>query len=370
MNFFNRMGWAQRLVLIVSITAGLTATAIPTLYERGGQLSISADVRLGNSANTAIGRLLPFNAGGTQSIGAAAQVWGDLFATGWRDSSNNIRMTITNASTNGYRGAVANSSTNTAHSFTNTITLSGTTRIAEFHNDAAGASPEVFINNDGSIVGGTDATVNLGSTASRVNKIYPVSINDTADILRYSVTASAANVYQGNSPNSGANAAHVFKNNTSLSGVTRIVEFHNDTTAAAAESFVISTGAFQSADPTAGAQVEGTANDGANRVGTTIGVIPSNAANWTTDSTRLVRVLNNATVKWFIDEDGSHQGSFTTLKTCAAGFEGMLALDVLSGVATGKRTKLCLCSSDGASAYVWQNVATATLGTATTCGTE
>lgn len=59
------------------------------------------------------------------------------------------------------------------------------------------------------------------------------------------------------------------------------------------------------------------------------------------------------------------------LATCAAGIEGAISRDVLSGVATGKRTKLCLCTSDGAGAYVWQNLATGTLGaSATTCGTE
>lgn len=58
------------------------------------------------------------------------------------------------------------------------------------------------------------------------------------------------------------------------------------------------------------------------------------------------------------------------LATCSESLEGTLSRDVLSGVATGKRTKLCLCTSSGASVYAWQNVATGTLGTTTTCGTE
>lgn len=65
-----------------------------------------------------------------------------------------------------------------------------------------------------------------------------------------------------------------------------------------------------------------------------------------------------------------HQKGNPSLLTCAAGLEGMLSRDVLSGVATGKRTKLCLCTSAGASDYVWQNVVTGTLGTTTTCGSE
>lgn len=59
-----------------------------------------------------------------------------------------------------------------------------------------------------------------------------------------------------------------------------------------------------------------------------------------------------------------------SLATCAAALEGTLAVDTLSGVATTKVTKLCLCVSSGASVYTWRNVLTNTNGTATTCGTE
>jgi hypothetical protein len=58
------------------------------------------------------------------------------------------------------------------------------------------------------------------------------------------------------------------------------------------------------------------------------------------------------------------------LSTCAAGIEGHLERDVLAGASTGKRTKLCLCTSDGAGAYAWQNVASGTLGSSTACGAE
>lgn len=63
-------------------------------------------------------------------------------------------------------------------------------------------------------------------------------------------------------------------------------------------------------------------------------------------------------------------GLNSSLDTCTAGIEGEVSRDVLSGVATGKRTKICVCTSDGSSVYKWQNLATGTLGTTTTCGTE
>lgn len=59
--------------------------------------------------------------------------------------------------------------------------------------------------------------------------------------------------------------------------------------------------------------------------------------------------------------------------TCNAGNHGLIIRDTLTGDASdGKRTKLCLCTSDGAAspAYAWQNLATGTVGTTTTCGTE
>lgn len=55
------------------------------------------------------------------------------------------------------------------------------------------------------------------------------------------------------------------------------------------------------------------------------------------------------------------------LDTCTATYEGALQNDSTAGIATGHRTRMCMCTSDGASAYKWQNVVTATLGTTTTC---
>lgn len=58
------------------------------------------------------------------------------------------------------------------------------------------------------------------------------------------------------------------------------------------------------------------------------------------------------------------------LVTCTAALEWTEANDALSGVATGKRSKKCLCTSNGSSTYAWQNTTTGTIGTSTTCGTE
>lgn len=61
---------------------------------------------------------------------------------------------------------------------------------------------------------------------------------------------------------------------------------------------------------------------------------------------------------------------FGPLDTCSVTIEGTQELDSLSGAATGKQTKLCLCVSNGSSSYAWRNLVTGTLGTTTTCGTE
>jgi hypothetical protein len=61
-------------------------------------------------------------------------------------------------------------------------------------------------------------------------------------------------------------------------------------------------------------------------------------------------------------------GAKTTLDTCSSTIEG--ATQRQGGAASsGVRTKLCLCTSDGAAtpAYAWQNIATAAVGNATTC---
>lgn len=78
------------------------------------------------------------------------------------------------------------------------------------------------------------------------------------------------------------------------------------------------------------------------------------------------------TTKATLDDDGYFKLEAATLPTCASGTEGAIARDTAAGGTSGKRTKLCLCTSDGAGtpAYAWQNLATSTLGNTTTCGSE
>lgn len=59
----------------------------------------------------------------------------------------------------------------------------------------------------------------------------------------------------------------------------------------------------------------------------------------------------------------------TSIGTCNAGAEGVTRRDSAGGGTTGHRTKLCLCTSDGAGtpAYAWTNLASGTVGTTTAC---
>lgn len=58
-----------------------------------------------------------------------------------------------------------------------------------------------------------------------------------------------------------------------------------------------------------------------------------------------------------------------TLGTCNATNEFGTKADNLSGGSTGARSRVCLCTSDGAGtpAYAWVNIVSGTVGTATTC---
>lgn len=70
-----------------------------------------------------------------------------------------------------------------------------------------------------------------------------------------------------------------------------------------------------------------------------------------------------------IDLGNPIKTSADTLATCASGTEGEISRDTSSGGTTGHRTRLCLCTSDGAGTpgYKWQNMGSASLGTTTTC---
>ena len=99
-----------------------------------------------------------------------------------------------------------------------------------------------------------------------------------------------------------------------------------------------------------------------------------------------IRSVQNGGVIYMSD-NGVNHGAFTrasttldntngliltakTLPTCAVGLQWAMLPDAASGTATGKRSKMCLCTSNGSSVYAWQNIATGTIGTTTTCGTE
>ncbi len=81
----------------------------------------------------------------------------------------------------------------------------------------------------------------------------------------------------------------------------------------------------------------------------------------------LVRFQNVGTAKLDVDYDGSLLQSRITLRTCAAGIEGMISMDVAGGASTGSATKVCLCRSNGSATYTWINLVTGTNGTTTTC---
>jgi hypothetical protein len=257
----------------------------------------------------------------------------------------------------------------------------------------------------GTVTGGgfspsSDSAIDLGTTALRFRRLYLVSLRDSADqdrITGINATAQSTN-YFGTVADSGSNAAHKFGNTASLTSTRRIMEWHNDSAMGTAEAYIDASGGWN------GATISGTLLDLSNaaiglRMGTTgsamtmtgsttTGItLTGKAANGATarglivnantalsdDSSGLLDLRNNATTKYLVDEDGSRLGTRVTLKTCAAAYEGMVSLDVASGsTTTSKRTKFCLCTSDGAAspAYAWQNLATGTLGNTTTCGSE
>lgn len=141
---------------------------------------------------------------------------------------------------------------------------------------------------------------------------------------------------------------------------------------------------------TASAVLRGGIGDGA----TAIGVKIQNFNALTTPGAKIVSFYsdNGTTEKASIDKDGvvNASGGFSSplaissalrlhltaspaLPTCTAGFEGGLYRQ--SGGTSGARTKLCLCTSDGAGtpAYAWKNISViaaseaASIGDATTC---
>jgi len=69
------------------------------------------------------------------------------------------------------------------------------------------------------------------------------------------------------------------------------------------------------------------------------------------------------------DPDGLQLTDTAALPTCVVGIEGTFKRDGTTGAASTARTRVCLCTSDGAAtpAYAWVNAVSGTVGTATTC---
>lgn len=86
-----------------------------------------------------------------------------------------------------------------------------------------------------------------------------------------------------------------------------------------------------------------------------------------------VAVLESLTVRGILSASVLDGGAFvlttTTLETCAVGVEGLVRRDAAGGGTTGERTRICICTSDGAPspAYAWINLGSGTVGTTTAC---
>lgn len=88
-----------------------------------------------------------------------------------------------------------------------------------------------------------------------------------------------------------------------------------------------------------------------------------------TTGAKMGQVVNGGTEKFYWSYDGSIVNTAVTLQACAAGLEGAITRDAVGGGTGGHRTRICVCTSDGAGSpgYKWQNMVSATLGTTTTC---
>lgn len=117
---------------------------------------------------TTSGNIVPTAA--TQDIGAAAAatVWRYLFAGEVRDATNIYRVAFPAASTNNYRGAIANGASAIAHTFFNSAALTTAgAKIAQFESSATAHSASIdkdgnYINGDLDVgfPGGTGITAN------------------------------------------------------------------------------------------------------------------------------------------------------------------------------------------------------------------
>lgn len=98
-------------------------------------------------------------------------------------------------------------------------------------------------------------------------------------------------------------------------------------------------------------------------------ILNNSKATLSTAGAKLLSVRNNSTEKVFIDKDGSIAQASATLQTCASTLEGLVSRDTAAGGTSTHRTRLCMCTSDGAGtpAYAWMNITSGTVGNTTTC---
>lgn len=87
------------------------------------------------------------DASGLQNIGSAAKRFSNIYTQNLVDAGSVSRISGIGSSTsaNIYRGSIANSGTNAVHKYTSTNAMSGTTRLAEWHNDSTAAAAEVAL---------------------------------------------------------------------------------------------------------------------------------------------------------------------------------------------------------------------------------
>jgi hypothetical protein len=114
----------------------------------------------------------------SHNLGSASMSWNYLYIFGIRDqNTGQNRFTISGSAPNVSTGDAPNSGTNAAARTGNSNTLSGTTRIQEWHNDSAMASPEAFIDNRGFFVNPAQAVVvaDDGAGTAAVSTLTPSS---------------------------------------------------------------------------------------------------------------------------------------------------------------------------------------------------
>lgn len=128
-------------------------------------------------ASQSFGDFLP-DVDQTRNLGSASKSWGYVYAAALRDQvEGNNRVRIFTNDSSLVVGDIANSSTNAGVKVGNTNTLSGTTRILEFHNDSAMAAAESFVDNRGFYVTPAQAVsvADDGAGTSPASTLTPTS---------------------------------------------------------------------------------------------------------------------------------------------------------------------------------------------------